>query len=312
MKLGIKVGPSQDSEADITAANPDFCEVWFDISRQADYRGLFSFLEKSGTEAGLHYWGALPDGTWTTLAHPDEGVRRQTVQLIRKTIDIAAEWKFTYVNIHPGARADVKIDFSTESFRVAGPPVELKQSIGAFLTLYAGLHDYATSRGVVLTVETVPARVYNGWYNGSNRLKPFEAFELPLEAVLAAASAGYWVANDFAHTAASLTAGSAADVWKALKIATNRMSPKTRLVHVGFLIPPFNGTDYHDRLDNPGFTGGGAVPDRNQTKLLLKQFVRRSDVWVLAEPASDHVGNFRLLKTLAADAMGPVKAAPAP
>ena len=75
----------------------------------------------------------------------------------------------------------------------------------------------------------------------------------------------------------------------------------TKLLHIGFIIPPYNGTDYHSCLYYDEFKTETAVPNYNETKQLLKMFINRDDVGVLVEPEKDHVGNFESLKQMFQD-----------
>lgn len=299
MKLGIKVGPKQDSFIDLDRSGAPFCEVWYDATKPDDYTELFDGLKKRHIETGLHYWGALPDGTWTNLAYPDTNLIDQTLRLMKQTIDAAARHKFVYVNIHPGTAAKVQIDFQAQAFKLLSEPVLMNQAQTLFLEHAHALHDYATRQGVVLTVETVPLMDMNGWYNGaSGRDNPIDIYELPVSTHIKAASQGLWIANDFCHSAANTITDRADAVWTALHALTKTLAPQTRLIHLGFIVPPYNGCDFHDHLDNPLLDTDTAIPNKKQMIELLKLFATRDDMWMLVEPVSDHVKNYHLAHEL--------------
>jgi hypothetical protein len=107
-----------------------------------------------------------------------------------------------------------------------------------------------------------------------------------------------WFANDFGHTAANCVSDSTKDIWAMLYDVSKTYASKTKLIHIGFLAPPFNGTDFHDHMDNPLLETNQAVPNNQQLIDLFKLFPDRDDVYALVEPMNDHVKNFFLAKTL--------------
>lgn len=303
MILGIKVGLQKQSFFDIEQSNAPFAEVWFDVNRQNEYTGLFTLLKKRNVQVGLHFWGALPDGTWTNIAYPDTELNNASTNLIKRAIDVASIWHFQYVNIHPGSMARLSIDLKTMAIRIMAQPVALKIAQDIFLDSSKKLSKYAKNRNVVFTVETVPARLTN-W---STKEKQHEAgnirdgSELPIGAIESAAASGIAVANDFGHTAAIL-ADKPTDIWGHLKEKTQTLAPFTRLIHLGYVLPPYNGTDAHDHLDNPHLLTDAAIPNRLQMIELLKLFDNRPDVWILCEPDDRHVQNYFLAKKILTDA----------
>lgn len=303
MKVGIKVGPQPQSLADLAATDPQMCEVWYNVSRSDEYADLFAAIKAKHIETGLHYWGALPDGTWTNLAYPDQELISQSMAMMKRCVDTAAANGFRYVNIHPGSRAKVRIDFSTEKFGLLSEPAPVETSVRLFLEQATELSAYARSKGILLTVETVPKRVMNGWQGQTSRRQPFDVYELPIAAITTAGKSGIAVANDFGHTAANCLRENRDEVWRYLLESTRQLAPYTHLIHAAFLIPPFNGTDFHDSLDNPLFDTDQAVPNRREILELLRIFSGRDDVWILVEPSRDHQRNFQILKTLVSDAV---------
>ena len=152
------------------------------------------------------------------------------------------------------------------------------------------------------TVETVPQREMNNWYDPASRNHPFNTYELPAPVLLDAASRGIWIANDFCHTAAHIISDAPEPVWAYVKDITTQLAPSTRLIHAGFVVPPYNGTDFHSTFTHPLFETSAAVPNTLQTIELLKLFDNRDDVYLLAEPARDHVENYFFLQKLLAEA----------
>lgn len=304
MILGIKVGPDKQSFLDIAQANAPFAEVWFNINRADDYNDLFSELKRRRMQVGLHFWGILNDGICAGFGYPDKPILNQSAILVKKTIDIAARNAFQYVNIHPGSRAIVKMDLDRMDYPYVSGPIPLPQAQDIFLSEVSKLHTYAHNRGVILTVETVSRLVVKtDWYAPLSRQKPLDIYQLPVASIQAAGDRGIAVANDFVHTATDPVSDNPQDIWKFLYDATQMLAPVTRLIHLGFLVPPYNGTDFHDHLDNPLFQTNQAIPNKHQMIDLLKFFQNRDDVWILVEPNGRHVENYFLAQKILAEAM---------
>jgi sugar phosphate isomerase/epimerase len=298
MKLGLKVNADNEFMARLDGAHPSFVEVWFNASAHTHYEGLFAELARRNCDAGLHFWGLLEDHIAPNIAYPDTHVIRESMALMKRTIDIAHTHKFSYVNIHPGASALAKVNYENERYDVVTDAIPTDTAINLFLEHAEELSKYARERNVVFTVETVPARITHGWYDPEARNKPNHLHELPVEAIQQAASRGIWVANDFCHTAANIIADNPHDVWTFVRDTTVRLADKTRLIHLGFVMPPYNGTDNHDMLNNPIFDTDAAVPNKSQMIELLRLFENRQDIWMLVEPKEDHVTNYMLAQKL--------------
>jgi Xylose isomerase-like TIM barrel len=302
MKLGIKVGPQKESYERIARSDAEFVEIWYNANTPEAYTELFDELKRRNTPAGLHFWAALPDKTLTNLAYPDKHLINETIRLIQATIDTAAHINAPYVNIHPGGQCKTVVDFATNSYISISDPAPFEASKQLFLEHVHALHDYANQRGVILTVETVPLHEMNDWYNPASRNHPIETGLLPASVLLEAAANGTWIANDFCHTAAHVISDTPEPVWSYLKDVSTKLAPYTRLIHVGFVVPPYTGTDFHDAFNNLLFETNLAIPNKSQTIELLKLFNHRDDVYVLAEPIHNHVENYLFLKKLLQEA----------
>lgn len=298
MKLGIKIAPGPERYADVERTHAEFCEVWYNANKPGDYTELFSYLKIHAPHSGLHFWGAVSDGHLTTLAYPDSRILKESVHLIKQTIDTAARNRFSYVNIHPGTRALVCMDFATQSFTVTTPQKPISECEPIFLEQAHRVSDYAKSRGVVLTIESVPPKTANEWLTTGNRNDIIDLGELPLKTLLQAVENGAWFANDFGHTAANCASKKPKDIWTMLYDVSKTYASRTKLIHIGFLAPPFTGTDFHDRMDNPLLETSRAVPNNTKLIELLKLYKNRDDIYALVEPKSDHVKNFFLAQDL--------------
>jgi sugar phosphate isomerase/epimerase len=298
MKLGIKVNADDEASARLSGANPALAEVWFNVNEKERYDALFDKLAQRGCDVGLHFWGICSGHIAPNIAHPDRRNLKESLDLMRQTIDIAAAHTFSYVNIHPGAAALSKVNYDTQRFDLASDPIDMDRAIAICVKNAVALHDYAAGKHVVLTVETVPSRITDGWYQPDARANAKNIYELPMEAIIAIARAGVAIANDFSHTAATVISDDPGAVWTFVQGATKLLAPQTRLLHIGYVIPPYNGSDVHDTLDNPIFHSAQAIPNKQQMIELLQLFAGRDDVWALAEPRKDHVKNYLLAKKL--------------
>lgn len=305
MTLGIKVGPNKQSFVDLAQTNAPFAEVWFNIARADEYTELFDELKRRKAQVGLHFWGVLDGGISAGFGYLDQSILKDSADLVKKTIDIAAANKFQYVNIHPGNRAIVKMDLDRMDYPYVSDPIPLPQAQDIFLKEVTDLHQYAKDRSVVLTVETVSRLVVKtNWYNPASRLKPLDIYQLPVASIQAAGDHGIAVANDFVHTATDPISDNPQDIWKFLYSTTQTLAPATRLIHLGFLVPPYNGTDNHDSLDNPVLDTDQALPNKRQMIELLKLFQNRDDVWILVEPNGRHGENYFLAQKILDEALG--------
>lgn len=298
MKLGIKVNADSTSFRRLGEANPQLAEVWFNANDPDRYTDLFAELTRRRCDVGLHFWGKISDIYLPNIAYPDPEIILESMKLMKQTIDIAAAHSFQYVNIHPGSSALLSIDYQAESVDIVREPVALSDSISIFIEHALILTEYARQKGIVFTVETVPPRITTGWYDQAARLTPTCVYELPVEAIIEAATAGIFVANDFTHTAANIISDDPDAIWTYVYGVTKKIIAATRLIHVGFIMPPYNGTDNHDELDNPILETPDAIPNTVQLIELLQLFAGRDDVWILAEPKQNHAKNYFILKML--------------
>ena len=303
MKLGIKVGLLGTPFADLEKTRPDFCEVWFHSGKIAEYAPLFKKIAKLNIKNGLHFWGQLSDGTQANLAYPDKEILRQSIALVKKTIDAAATHKSTYVNIHPGEARLTKIDFERENVNPYTKEAALTKCEAALTASTTELAQYAKNRDVALYIESVPRRfIGHPWMGSEGRKKPVEIFQIQLPTIEPLLTIpNVYFANDFGHTAGNVVSSSRETVKEFLYKTTHKLFAETKLLHVSYLIPPYNGTDYHGCLYYDEFKTIDAIPNYIEMQELLKLFRQRNDVGALVEPESDPVGNYFALKKLVSE-----------
>lgn len=300
MKLGIKVGLKSDWKADVLATQPDFCEIWFDSRHIEQYSDLFSFLKRENIPAGIHFWGATPDGTLANLAYPDTHILQASGELVRKTIEAAATNNVLYVNLHPCGKLLTRVDFDIESFTPYTKAVATSTAMTLLEESLTGLTEFAGDRGILLTLESTPKLALGTpWSGKSGRLKPVAIGEFTVSEIEPLLNKPHlYFANDIGHTSSNIVTSDRNEAKNLLFNIARRLAQQTKLLHVSYIIPPYNGTDYHGCLYYDEFLTHAAVPNRDEMKQLLKLFIKRNDVYTLVEPETDHVRNFQALKQL--------------
>lgn len=297
MKLGIKTGPDNPYKQDIESTHPAMVELWYNASKPDDYTELFSYLKTQHLDIGLHFWGIVPGNKLTNLSYPDPVISKLSYTLVKQTIDVAARHGCAYVNIHPDLLILLQVDFDSMAIKQVSDPTDEPEAIRVFIQRVSELHEYAQTLGVKLTVETVPMRDAPTWNPDRDRTRVINIHQMPIQLHHDLARRSLYIANDFCHTACNMRSDDPQAVSEFLFSETKLLAPHTKLIHLGYVIPPFNGVDFHDSLDHPQFNTD-AVPNKKQTIELLKLFKNRDDVWILVEPKSDHVKNFFLAQEL--------------
>lgn len=298
MTLGIKVGPQQSSIHDLTETGVSFAEVWYRPDRPDDYTELFSWCGSHDISLGLHHWSLTQEGFWQTFAYPGERISTESELAIQTTIDHAAALGAVYVNIHSGSLRRVLYDFQTHEPQIVSAPVDRPTGIQHAIGTIMRCDAYARSKGILLTVETTPPSIYPAGHEFDKTSDPVDISELSVSE-FAHMMPSVHIANDFSHTAAGCISDSRSQVYNHLVLTTQKLFPQTRLLHVGFDIDPYNGTDFHDSLSNPYFVSSNrAVPNMSELIRLLAPFTKRPDVYALVEPVTDHIGNYKILADL--------------
>lgn len=298
MKLGIKVAPGNAYKTDIESTHPAMVEVWYNATKPTDYTEMFSYLKTQKIDVGLHFWGVLKDNILPNLSYPDPTIHKPSRELVKHTIDIAAANGFAYVNIHPDLLALLKVDFSTMAIQTITKPMDVGQTQAQFVDQITQMHEYAQSRGIILTVETVPQRDTPSWNLPRDRSKVIDIYQMPIDVQIDLAARGLFIANDFCHTACSIRSDDRTTISDFLMNTTQTLAAQTKLIHLGYVAQPFNGVDFHDSLDNPIVETKDAIPNKKEMIELLKLFKNRDDVWILVEPERDHKKNYFLAKKL--------------
>jgi sugar phosphate isomerase/epimerase len=296
MKLGIKVAPGNAWKRNVEVTRPQMVEIWYNAGKPADYDQMFAYLSARDIDIGLHYWGAIPNNILTNISYPDPSVTKPSLELMYATIDVAAAHRCVYVNVHPDLYSLLHVNFDTMDIRVASKPANPNTAKKLFTKHITDLSRYAKSRGVILTVETVPMRDTPTWRPDRNRHEVIDTHQMQIDLLTDLARRGVAIANDTGHTACNLISNNREAIWRFLYTMTRTLAPVTRLIHLGFIVPPYNGVDFHDSLNNPVLNSDDAIPNKTEMIKLLKIFANRDDVYILVEPKTDHVKNYFLAR----------------
>lgn len=312
MILGFKTGPKNFAEGQrvVVDLGATMCEVWFDVTKAEEYQDMFDWLVKHRVFLGLHHWGTIhgnirirgahPDspGIKTNIAAQDKHIRTETIAQIKKTIAIGADIGCVYVNAHPGAQATETIEFTDwKQTMLEDQRSDAATAKKLFLESAYELHEYAKSRGILLTIESIPARDST---IGHDRLSIYNPGNIPPSVLEEYVKSGGWFANDIAHTGSHflLSEENSAATWQATMDFSRRLAPQTRLIHMNVITPPYNGTDSHDGITETDFAQE-TFPTKQGVIDFLRLFKDRNDVFVVNEPKANVAGNYKTLHQLA-------------
>ncbi|NCN58937.1 hypothetical protein COW99_04865 [Candidatus Roizmanbacteria bacterium CG22_combo_CG10-13_8_21_14_all_38_20] len=290
IKLGIKVGANEDDIARLEKTNPNSMEVRFILEQAKLFKPVLNYAKKHNIQANFHHWAAF-DGVLANTAAPGK-FGKESVQTVVDTIDTAAENKGGYVVYHTGTTWQNKVDHKVGRLTPLAQIATEDEAIGLFTTRALKLHRYANSKGIQLILETTPMFDAAQWMSQIGRLKRISIGKLPISIIDTLADQGINIANDFEHTACNYPDHDHAETFDYLYTKTQQLLSQTKLLHLGYLIPPYNGTDYHGDLSNPEFSTDVALPNKNEMLKLLELFKNHEKLWIISEPKTDHVGSY--------------------
>lgn len=310
MIVGFKTGPRNWPEGRhiVTALGAKMCEVWCRADQLEQYEEPLAWFRRRNVSVGLHYWGICRGNILPNMATRNKELRAESLAQVKRTIDFAQRQRCIYVNIHPGAQFLEQIIFEPLTFsRVDGSATERATAERLMSEAAHELHEYASARGVVLTIETI-TRYMKRRPLEADRDDFYDPGPMPLSYLAELTRQGLQLANDITHTAAALPwVNPTRDaLWEGLWDFTQRTAAQTRLVHINTLTPPYNGTDSHDGVTEEDWLRG-VFPNREQVAALLALFTARADVFAVPEPLRNMAGNYQALAALAQAACRPAK-----
>lgn len=294
---GFKIG-LRDWREKLEAAHPSFVEVYFRVDKIPEYAEMFDYLKTHNIKFGLHFWGVLKNGIEPNLLSRHKWIQNQSVMLMQAAIKVAAEHKCVYVNVHPGALKERILDLDKSSFAMADlPETELETGRKNLLENALRLKKIAGKYGVLFIYETLPTNSPVNWFAARGPNNMIIAKQCPIEFYEDLMKEGYFLANDFGHTACGVVSDARETVINHLINWTKKVAPATKLIHCNSTLPPFDGVDTHLGLLPVDFAKS-PLPNREELIELLKIFKNRDDVYILNEPDEKHVENYFELKKL--------------
>ena len=296
IKLGIKVGANEEDIERLEITNPSSMEVRFILEQAKLFGTVLKYAKKHNIQANFHHWAAF-DGVLANTAAPGK-FGKESVQTVIDTIDIASENKGGYVVYHTGTTWQNKVDHNVGRLTPIEQIATEDEASELFTKRALKLHKYANSKGIQLILETTPMFDATKWMSKVGRLKRIIIGKLPISVIDNLAAVGVNIANDFEHTACNYPDHNHAETFDYLYHKTQQLLSQTKLLHLGYLIPPYNGTDYHGDLSNPEFSTNAALPNENEMLKLLALFKNHEQLWIISEPQRDHVGSYKKASNL--------------
>jgi len=296
IKLGIKVAADETDKDRLSKSGAKSCEVRYILEKSASFRPILRYAKAHGIQTNFHHWAGF-DGIMANPAAPGK-FGDDSAQTIKDTLDIAKENNAGYVVYHTGTNYRNKIEHKPGRIVPLEQIASEHDACRLFTERGIALHRYAESLGVQLILETTPLYDPAVWMSQEGRLKRVSIGKLPLSLVEDLADQGVPIANDFEHTACNYPDHTHQETFDFLYSKSLKLADKTKLLHLGYLVPPYNGTDYHGILSNPEFLTDTALPNENEMLKLFLLYKNHKQLWILAEPSSDHVESYKKASNL--------------
>lgn len=295
MHLGIKIGPGNwDAKLD-NGLHIAHAEVYFDLDRLPQYRPMFDWLQAHGIHAGLHASTMLDDGLTPNLAVQDVGVRRASIDLLRRTIDVAAGERMHFVVVHPGSYRACGVRGGRTI--LAGEPTPPELGDRLLIEAMCSLAAAGRAQGIEVLAENMPGRDYIS-YEPLDRGETVDVGFVPYTVLRTLGELGVSLCLDVGHLYAERMAyQTGLDPAQWVMAVTPELVPYTTHVHLSTTVPPWNGSDSHSGF-LPADYALGAVPGREQLLAWLGLFDGR-EVLAIPEPAGGtevHLENYRTLQ----------------
>jgi hypothetical protein len=298
MKIGLKIGP-KNWHSVLDQITPECVEVWFRLDWQQKYGDMFARLNLQSIPFGLHFWGILPDNLEPNLCSINPEIVEKSYQQMRQTLEIASEIGAHYVNIHPGTLKMKKLDLDQSQMTlIDGPVQELQPAISGLINRLKSLHQIAGQLGVLFITETLPKFEQMHWRNPDGRQQTQDPVSIDLQTMIKLSGVNLNICNDICHDLTWFAQLPENEAFNQLLNFSRQIKNSTKLVHVGTIAPPFNGTDSHNGILVSDYELG-SFPALNDIRSLLQLYLDQSDIWIIPEPQLEHmVANYLVLKKL--------------
>jgi len=299
MQLGIKIGPDTWKEP-LKNTKASLCEIWYRFDWEEKYRDVFDYLKKHDVKTGLHFWGTCKDNIYPSLVTGNEGIRRESIGLMKRVIKIASGNGFNYVNVHPEARRLFKLIFPAGKVLLLNEETKDEEALANLISSGKELTDFADKNKVLLTIETIPRLSSAVFWEDIKGEKPDNLLDLkavPSSWFTKLGEEKIAINFDIGHTMTETLSTDPQVQIKEVKEKAVKLAPYTKIVHFSSTVPPFNGIDSHN-----GFTGDdyrkGAIPSLADAEDLLRIFSQNKDVLIVPEPYDKHTENHFILQKI--------------
>lgn len=297
MQVGIKIGPENWKDR-LEESGAKLCEVWFRVDWEEKYSEMFEYLREHEIKTGLHFWGVCKNNIYPCLLTDDKEIRQESVNLIKKTIEIAAKNGFYYVNAHPEARQLFRLTFPLGEVELLNKITSDEDGKKYLLESSHELTEFGKKNGVLFLLETVPRLVIEKWWGKQKREPTLDTKLVPSSWLEKMGEAGVSITTDVDHVLTEVTSQDPDVLVKELIEKIKRLAPFTKLLHVATTPPPFNGTDGHGGFSKEDYQKG-AIPKAEDFKEIIRIVLNRNpDLLIIPEPEKDHVKNYNLVKDM--------------
>lgn len=302
MKLGLKVASRVQDIENLQKTKAKFCEIRFVFEQADSFKPLLRYIKKAGIQPNFHFWAAFENNIMANPAAPGK-LGKQTAQAIKETIRLASKYKAGYVVIHPGTTMKNILNQTTPGVQPIETITSVEEAEKILIERLKKLSRFAEEYHLELITETVTPLDPIKWMSAEGRQKTIDIGSLPLSTIEKIAQKGFPIANDFEHTACNYQSADKKTLFDFLYKKTKELEAFTKLVHLGYLIPPYNGTDFHGNLNDKQFVSDFALPNKKETIQLLKLFKSRKNLWVIPEPVTDHIGSYKISREMIKEAL---------
>ena len=204
MKIGVKIGPQNWQEI-LERSQAKYCEVWFRLDWKGRYIPLFKYLRKNKIFFGLHFWATVDKKYFPCLLTLERKMAQKTFKLLKQALDIAGEWRASYLNFHPEAYHLNLLDLDKQTIRTVNPnkPIDKEKSFDQLLYYLEKIKTYAKEKNVIPLIETVPKYMPSDVKDQKQgRLKVQKSEGLETKKFFKLAEKGYPICLDLGHTMA--------------------------------------------------------------------------------------------------------------
>jgi len=298
MQLGIKIGPDNWHER-LEKSQATLCEVWFRIDWLEKYREMFSYLSKNKIKTGLHFWGVINNNIFPQLLSHDDSIRKESIDLFKRTIDIAGENNFYYINAHPEARELFRLIFPDGKVELLNQKTSDSDAQKYLLESTQILTEYGKKKNVLFILETVPRLVPAVWWGEEKNFSLINTGTVPSSWLLPLGQSGIAINFDIGHTMSESISPDPQIQIKELKERLIPLAPYVKLIHLTTTIPPYDrGVDTHNGFETTDYEQG-AIPSLEDLKDIISLVSHHNpDLLLIPEPETHHLENYKILQNV--------------